>query len=233
MRSIDGDELEGGDGVEGRPALVAVEGRVYDVSASRMWADGKHMKAHAAGRDLTLELQAAPHGPEVLERVEQVGELAEPGAPARATQFPEPPALLARVLALHPHPVSVHFPIALCTTAALFVLLALIFGIPSLERAALYNLGLGVLAAPAAILTGLLSWRYNYGGVWTPIFRRKTALSVLLLLLAAVALTLRLALPESFGPEAPLHWVYAVLVLAHAPTVAAIGFLGGNITFPR
>ena len=56
-----------------RVLLVAVEGKVYDVSASKRWVRGEHMKRHRAGTDLTNDIKAAPHGLEVLERVEAVG----------------------------------------------------------------------------------------------------------------------------------------------------------------
>ena len=86
---------------------------------------------------------------------------------------------------------------------------------------------------PPAIGAGLLSWKYNYGGIWTPIFRKKMVLSIVLMILAATALALRLFVPESFGPGMSLHLVYAGMVAISAPLVGALGFLGGNITFPR
>jgi len=52
---------------------IAHDGKVYDVSASKMWKTGLHMKRHQSGADLTEEIKGAPHGTEVLERVPQVG----------------------------------------------------------------------------------------------------------------------------------------------------------------
>jgi predicted heme/steroid binding protein len=45
---------------------VGYEGRIYDVSSSRMWAGGRHMGKHEAWQDLTSAMAAAPHGPEVF-----------------------------------------------------------------------------------------------------------------------------------------------------------------------
>ncbi len=73
------------DGKEGRKALVAVDGKLYDVSASRMWKEGVHMRKHGAGQDLTEALKGAPHGPEVMERMLAAGALtasASAAAPA-------------------------------------------------------------------------------------------------------------------------------------------------------
>jgi predicted heme/steroid binding protein/uncharacterized membrane protein len=60
------DELAGFDGKEGRPAYVAYKGMIYDVTASRFWKDGSHLKKHAAGNDLTEALKTAPHGEEKI-----------------------------------------------------------------------------------------------------------------------------------------------------------------------
>jgi len=68
--------LAGFDGKEGRKALVAVDGKVYDVTGNRLWKEGQHMRKHLAGQDLTEELKAAPHGAEVMERVTAAGTLA-------------------------------------------------------------------------------------------------------------------------------------------------------------
>lgn len=72
-------ELAGNDGRAGRPAYVAVSGKIYDVTASPLWRDGNHQDAHQAGHDLTEELKGAPHVRAVIERFPVVGHLeAEP-----------------------------------------------------------------------------------------------------------------------------------------------------------
>ncbi len=233
MKRIDREELEAGTGAEGRPALVAVRGKVYDVSGSALWAGGKHMSTHAAGADLSLAIQAAPHGEEVLERVREVGTV-EASADAGPKVMPRPTGLVASLLALHPHPVAVHFPIALLATAALLLVAALVLGRGWLELAALCNLGLGLCAAPVAAGAGLFSWRFNYGATWTTIFRRKAALSMVLVATAAGALVIRLGVVGLDGERAGAWWwAYVGLVLAAVPLVLGLGYLGGKITFPR
>ncbi len=69
------EELAEYNGTGGKPAYVACKGKVYDVSASSFWLDGDHFGAHQAGKDLTEELEMAPHGVEVLERTKLVGVL--------------------------------------------------------------------------------------------------------------------------------------------------------------
>jgi len=68
-------ELQSFDGKKGRPAYVALQGKVYDVSASFLWKGGQHFVGHAAGSDLTEALGHAPHGKELLERFLVVGNL--------------------------------------------------------------------------------------------------------------------------------------------------------------
>jgi predicted heme/steroid binding protein len=74
-------ELAQNDGCDGRPAYVAVNGTVYDVSKSPRWQNGFHPPDHQAGRDLTEELASAPHVRAVVERFPVVGKL-EAEAPA-------------------------------------------------------------------------------------------------------------------------------------------------------
>ena len=61
-------------GVDHEEIWIAYQGKVYDVSKSRLWLNGKHYE-HWAGQDLTHELPDAPHTSAVFERVPLVGYL--------------------------------------------------------------------------------------------------------------------------------------------------------------
>jgi predicted heme/steroid binding protein len=63
------------DGRDGRPAYIAFKGKVYDVSESFLWMVGRHQ----AGVDLTDILDTAPHGEELLDRVQLIGVLVSNG----------------------------------------------------------------------------------------------------------------------------------------------------------
>jgi predicted heme/steroid binding protein len=71
------DELNSFNGKNGKPAYVAVKGKVYDVTESSFWLAGDHL-GHGAGMDLTEEMEIAPHGEEVMEKMKVVGILAKP-----------------------------------------------------------------------------------------------------------------------------------------------------------
>ena len=53
MKEFDADELAGFNGENGNPIYVAYDGKVYDVSESKLWRKGQHMKRHRSGNDLT------------------------------------------------------------------------------------------------------------------------------------------------------------------------------------
>jgi predicted heme/steroid binding protein len=58
-----------------RPEIwVAFKGLIYDVTASKMWRNGKHYE-HWAGQDLTEELADAPHSERVFEKFKVVGKI--------------------------------------------------------------------------------------------------------------------------------------------------------------
>lgn len=69
-------ELGKFNGKNGNPAYIAYKGKVYDVTGSSLWTDGDHL-GHEAGQDLTMALEIAPHGDEVMEKMKLVGVLAE------------------------------------------------------------------------------------------------------------------------------------------------------------
>jgi len=73
------EQLGHGDGQEGRPAYVAYQGKVYDVSDSPLWVGGVHMGRHRPGADLTAYLSQAPHGEEKILSMPQIGELVAGG----------------------------------------------------------------------------------------------------------------------------------------------------------
>jgi len=69
------------DGADGRPAYVAVDGVVYDVSASARWSEGIHFSCNlgaSAGRDLSDVISQAPANMRsLLSKMPMVGTLVE------------------------------------------------------------------------------------------------------------------------------------------------------------
>ncbi len=157
MKEIDSRELSEGNGQDGKPVYIAHQGKVFDVSESKLWKGGLHMKRHHAGKDLTTDIQGAPHGTEVLERYPQVAVLKKGEGAER--EIPESLSrLLSRfpMLRRHPHPMTIHFPIVFMFSTTLFNLLYLLTGVRSFELTALNCLGAGILFTPVAMVTGYL-----------------------------------------------------------------------------
>jgi predicted heme/steroid binding protein len=75
QQSITKEELASFDGKDGRPAYVAVDNTIYDVTSSLAWTDGVHYGL-TPGKDLSSEFLSC-HGmnPEALSKVPIVGEL--------------------------------------------------------------------------------------------------------------------------------------------------------------
>ena len=75
LKTITSEELKQSNGKDGKNAYIAYQGKVYDITQSKLWVDGDHMGMHAAGKDFTDEIDFAPHGEEALGRVKLVGNL--------------------------------------------------------------------------------------------------------------------------------------------------------------
>ncbi len=72
-------ELRQYNGERGRPAYIAYNGVVYDVTNAPNWRGGMHRDLHYSGLDLTRSLHKAPHSESVFQRVPPVGRLIEDG----------------------------------------------------------------------------------------------------------------------------------------------------------
>ncbi len=74
-KTFTAEELGQFNGKAGKPAYIAYNGKVYDVTKSDLWTNGEHQESHEAGKDLTAELADAPHMDEVFRNFPVVGVL--------------------------------------------------------------------------------------------------------------------------------------------------------------
>jgi predicted heme/steroid binding protein/uncharacterized membrane protein len=233
MKEFDSEELAKFNGENGNPIYIAHQGKVYDLSESKRWKGGLHMKRHHAGADLSTDINAAPHGPEVLERFPQVGVLK-----LQKESEVELPAVLSWLLARypmlrrHPHPMTVHFPIVFMFSTTVFNLLYLFTGIKSFELTALHSLGAGIFFTIITILTGLYTWWLNYLSRPVKAVLIKKRLSPVMLILAIIAFIWRLSVPDVLEHISGVGFIYLLLVLSFLPMVTVIGWFGAQLTFP-
>jgi len=237
MKEIDSETLSKADGKNDGPVYVACEGRVFDLTGSKLWKGGVHMRRHHAGADLTTDIQAAPHGTDILDRYPQAGVLkTEPITDeAAGRNVPEPLArLLGRfpVLRRHPHPMTVHFPIVFTFSAVMFNLLYLFTGSRGFEITALNCLAANLVFAPVAIATGYYTWWLNYMARPMRPVTLKKRLAFVLLGINIILFVWRLCVPgilDSFGSGSA---VYLGLVVLAFVLASIVGWLGSTLTFP-
>lgn len=74
MKNYSKSQLALRNGTDKEEIWVAFQGKIYDVTLSKLWKNGKHYE-HWAGQDLTEELADAPHSEKVFEKFEVVGVL--------------------------------------------------------------------------------------------------------------------------------------------------------------
>ena len=235
MKTFSPEDLSACDGRDGRPCHVVYDGKVVDVSGSKLWKGGQHMRRHQAGTDLTADIQAAPHGPEVLERYPQVGLLKKTETPESGTPHPGLIGLLLEknpFFRRHPHPMTVHFPIAFMLASPFFLMLYLLTGEHAFETTAFHCLGGGFLFTIASIATGLITWWYNYMSKMMRPIAVKLPLSFAMLAVAAIAFVWRFSDPNVMIDPRGFRLLYPALVLALAPMVSVIGWYGATMTFP-
>jgi predicted heme/steroid binding protein/uncharacterized membrane protein len=228
MKPFTKNELLRHDGRDGSRAFIAFQGKIYDVSGSSKWKNGAHMRRHQAGQDLTEVIEAAPHSTEVFDRIPQVGILLE-----ESTDPQQKPRLIHAILDLHPHPMSVHFPIALSMTTALFTLAGFITNQKLLMQAGYMNLIVALASTPISIGAGILSHRYNYGSKWKPVFANKFCISTLLVICQSIAIIAGSGGVQVIQMAGIRGWAYVAFTGLIAPMVMILGYLGGTITFPR
>ncbi len=228
MKAFTLEELENCSGQEGKPVYLAYQGKVYDVTKSAYWEGGRHMGTHDAGKDLTPSFPNAPHGEEVFEKYPQVGVLKEKDvAPAVGM------SLFKRLyIDLHPHPISVHFPIALSIFSALFTALHLLLSNYSFENTGYYLMGAAALMTPGALFTGLLSWKILYNLSGRPIFVAKILGSIYLFVVSWAVFIWRTMEPNIIATRDVSSLLYLLMLFSLSPAVLILGFFGGKITHP-
>jgi predicted heme/steroid binding protein/uncharacterized membrane protein len=234
MKEIDASELAKCDGKDGNPVYVAHEGKVFDVTESKAWKGGVHMFRHHAGGDLTADIEAAPHGVEMLERYPQVAVL-KTDEKTSERKMPESLSLILGrfpMLRRHPHPMTVHFPIVFMFSVSVFTILYLVTGTKAWEITALHCLGAGLFFTPLAMATGYYTWWLNYMARPLRPVRIKQRLSIVLLIVQCAAFAWRMTVPDILCPFGPASGVYLLLVLAVLPMVTVIGWYGASLTFP-
>ena len=237
MKVYSPQEVSAGDGKEGRQALVAVDGKVYDFSLSKRWISGTHMNRHHAGMDLSKDIRSAPHGADIVSRFEVVGLYqgivgqVHTGYRRTVETFLDRYPFFRR----HPHPAVIHFPLAFLLAAPFMEIGAIITGSARTEWASFCLLVTGVLSVPVALLTGYFTWWVNYDAVDSTMIRTKRRLAWSVLVLGSACCIVGVHIisdPLSRQGTDLVSASYVLALLALGAIVSFVGFLGGKLAFP-
>ena len=128
------------------------------------------------------------------------------------------------------HPLVVHFPIALLSTAVLLDCLALVLKRPALHRAALWNLGLGTLGAGLAVWGGLRAAEVaKHTFAIHQVMELHQKLGIATLILGVLVVAWRLSTRDRLGVRSRL--LALMLMLIMSGTLAYGAHLGGRLVY--
>ena len=221
------EDLRKNNGRESSPCYVVNDGKVYDLSSSKLWKKGVHLNRHQAGEDLSEFLVMAPHGPEMLERFEVVGQLEDQTTVKDDTKE----RLRTLYSTFHPHPILLHYPMGAIPFGALMLALYLVTKNASFESAAFYALFFGTVTLVPVILAGILSWWINYEMMLTNIFKVKLTAAAFGLIFCTTAVILRFSFPD-LNTGSGVKIFYYLSYFASLPCLFLAAFEGGKITWP-
>lgn len=169
---------------------------------------------------------------EAASETELVRESTEEEKPATKVEEVESVSFITNlVMKFHVHPIAVHTPNGVLPIALVFLLLAAVMNVESLETAGFYNLVFVLLAMPVVLLTGIVAWKTRYGAAFTNIFKVKIAASFTVTTLLLILVCWRLIVPDVMGPESSMRWIYIALTLVMVAVVGLAGHLGGKLVF--
>lgn len=224
------EKLKQYNGNNGQKAYIAYKGNIYDVTHSPLWQNGMHQGMHQAGLDLTDAMQNAPHEADVFSGFDIVDTLEEEDEDEESDTDTIDWGKWYRKY--HPHPMLVHFPIALHLFAVGLNIIFLFNQDTSFATAAFYSFFLAIIMGFFAMLSGILSWKINYKMAFTQIFIIKLSLSILTFLLGIVGIGIYLNNPSVIYLSTLPSIVYHGIIFITGITVIILAHNGGKLTWP-
>ena len=224
------EKLKQYNGKNKQKAYIAYKGNVYDVTNSPLWKNGMHQNMHEAGVDLTDALANAPHAEEVFGKFEIVDTLDEEDENDRHAE--------SRIdwvqwyYKYHPHPMLVHFPIALHLFASGLDLIFLVQPTPSFATAVFYTFLVSTIMGVFTMLSGILSWWINYQLALTHILIIKLTFSVITLILGMIGIVIYLNDPDVVYTNTLPSIIYHGMIFFTGITVIVLAYYGGKLTWP-
>ena len=133
---------------------------------------------------------------------------------------PEPPIFRSKLNPIfdlmvkhHVHPISVHIPNGVLPASVIFIVLAAVFNLGGLSKAAFYNLIFVVLTLPLVLFSGYIEWQKKYKGKLTRLFKTKIICAAVVSLTAFILMVWLFIDPQAASASSSLIFLLINLVM--------------------
>lgn len=133
---------------------------------------------------------------------------------------PEPPIFRSKLNPIfdlmvkhHVHPISVHIPNGVLPASVIFIVLAAVFNLGGLSKAAFYNLIFVVLTLPLVLFSGYIEWQKKYKGKLTRLFKTKIICAAVVSLTAFILMVWLFIEPQAASASSSLIFLLINLVM--------------------
>ena|SRR3989339_34226 len=228
MQQFSEEELRQYNGKDGMSAYIAFKGQVYDVTSSKFWQEGSHFKKHFAGYNLTDAMADAPHSDEVFENYPCVGVFIPS---PKITKIDKKERYRQWYAVYHPHPLIIHFPIALHYFSAFADILFLANPSREYDTAVFLSFLIATVAGFFALLTGVFSWWINYDFSTAKPFVIKLIGALFTLIIGLIPLGQKMLNPDVAFSTGTEGIIYHAVIFITVISITIVGYYGGKITW--
>lgn len=228
MRQFSEKELQKYNGRNGMPAYIAYKGQVYDVTLSEFWKEGTHFKKHFAGCDLSAAMADAPHNDEVFSNYPCVGQFIStcPLTPKNKKE-----CYRLWYVKYHPHPMVIHFPIALHYFSAFADILFLANPSREYDTVVFLSFLIATVMGFLALITGIFSWWINYNFSTSRAFVIKLIGALFTLIIGLIPIFQKLQNPNVAYSTQIDGITYHAVIFITVISITIVGYYGGKITW--
>lgn len=131
----------------------------------------------------------------------------------------------------HGHPISVHIPNGLLPVSVAFVVLAALFNLEGMVRAATYNFGVVALAMPLVLFSGWVDWQNRFSGAVTDVFIVKIACGIVVTVTSWFLFIWLLVNPEVITRPHASRVAFFLINLIMLGAAGTAGWYGGKLVF--